>query len=279
MTKWVYTIFMSLFIVVTVLFANGRFAPAVSVEQANATPNPTDTPQTISWTGNGTNSGYCSDLTGDDLNPSAGQQGWLFILTSPTSNNWNLTTLFNPSTQTPSNPISGTQQGNGAIHFVVYSSINAQLLSATATNGTNTSVLTVSHCEDGASPTVTSTPTNTPTATPTTDPCANNACVTGTPTGTPTTTPTPTGVPTATPTPTSTPSNGGGTGGGDGHSDGLSSCPQCTQAPHVQGVLGASTMASTGTFEQNAMNLSAVLGALFTSLSGVFYLRTKKVTA
>ncbi len=44
------------------------------------------TGQTVTWTGNGTNNGYCSSFQSDpDLHPAAGQQGWLFILTSPNS--------------------------------------------------------------------------------------------------------------------------------------------------------------------------------------------------
>lgn len=106
-------------------------------------------------------------------------------------------------------------------------------------------------------------------------------CAKTTPTVTPTPTVTqptvtPTSVPTATPTP-----NNGSTGGGDGRSDGLSSCPSCTQAPQTQAVLGASTgpqqavlgastMASTGMFEENAMNISAVMGILLMSISAAY---------
>lgn len=107
---------------------------------------------TTNWNGNGTDNGYCHEFQNDsDLHPGAGQQGWLFILTSPQGSSWNLTTTFDPSTQTPSNPISGNQQGGGSVHFIVYSNIDAKLLSASATNGSNNSQLTVSHCEKGSS--------------------------------------------------------------------------------------------------------------------------------
>lgn len=154
-------------------------------------------------------------------------------------------------------------------------------------------------------PTTTPTPTATPTLTPTptttldcdgdTDgskPDSDDGCTTPTPTLTPTpatdcdkdndsndpneaqecvtTTPTATPTPTVTPAaPTATPTPGSNNGGGDGRSDGLSSCPSCTQAPqgHIQAVLGASTMASTGTFEENTMNLLAAMGIILMSVS------------
>ena len=88
--------------------------------------------------------------------------------------------------------------------------------------------------------------------------------------------------PSVTPTPTNTPSNGGGSAAGDGRSDGrsdgLSSCPSCTQAPqgNVQAVLGASTMAGTGTFENTVMNLMLVAGMIVLSLGGLSYAKEKK---
>lgn len=91
---------------------------------------------------------------------------------------------------------------------------------------------------------------------------------------------TPTATPTA--TPTQTPSNGGGsTGGpaaGDGLSDGRSSCPECTQAPkaNVQAVLGASTMAGTGTFENTVMDFMLAAGMIVLSLGGLSYAKEKK---
>lgn len=75
--------------------------------------------------------------------------------------------------------------------------------------------------------------------------------------------------------PTNTPSNGGN-GGGDGRSDGLSSCPECTKAPQGQ-VLGASTMAKTGGFEQNLMNLFGIVGTVLASAGVASYRKEKTV--
>ncbi|HEY0964945.1 MAG TPA: hypothetical protein VGE13_00515 [Candidatus Saccharimonadales bacterium] len=99
----------------------------------------------VMWTGNGTTNGMCNTLN-SDISVPAGQQQWLFILTSPSAGPWTLTAQFNPAT-TP-NPIvvAGVQQGGGSVHFTVNTEIGAQLLSATATNGNSNSVLTVSHC-------------------------------------------------------------------------------------------------------------------------------------
>jgi hypothetical protein len=114
-------------------------------------PTPTPTPsQTVEWTGNGTTDGACNNI-GDyeDLDPSAGQQGWLFILNSPFDDSGsNLTATFSDGAQ---GPIPGTFKGSGtgSYHYVVYTTAGATLLSASATNGTENSVLTVSHCETG----------------------------------------------------------------------------------------------------------------------------------
>ncbi len=151
----------------------------------------TCTQSDVTWTGNGTNNGYCSSFEEDaNLNPGPNQQGWLFILTSPyPTGPWTLTATFDPGgTKT----VTGVQQGNGSVHFIVYSPAGAQLLSASATYGIEqkNSILTVSHCE-GVEPTPTPTRTETP--------------LTGdtpTPTHTPTHTPTATIVTGSTPTPT-----------------------------------------------------------------------------
>jgi hypothetical protein len=118
---------------------------------------------TVNWDGkNGTNSdGTCKDFLDDsDLTPGPGQQGWLFILTSPATGSHELTTSFDPSFQTPSNPITGS--GGGSIHFIVYTDAGAKLLSASATNGTAQSNLTVSHCvaAEKSKPTIETTPSS-----------------------------------------------------------------------------------------------------------------------
>lgn len=149
---------------------------------------PTPVKTTVTWTGNGTTDGTCDNIGSfDDLNPGPNQQGWLFILTSPFDNTGSdLTFLFNPtSAQNDStSPVAGVLQGNGSYHFVVYSSIGAKLVSASATNGTQTSVLTVSHCEQGSS---TPPPTTTPPAT-TTPPVTTSSPGTSTTPGVPSST-------------------------------------------------------------------------------------------
>ena len=97
---------------------------------------------TIDWKGNGAESGFCNDVSQDPSVPQ-GQQSWLFILTSPDTGPWTLTTSFQNSTP---GPVDGVQQGNGSVHFTVLTSAGDKLLSASATNGTKNSVLTVSHC-------------------------------------------------------------------------------------------------------------------------------------
>jgi len=116
---------------------------------------------TAVWTGNGTTDGYCDTHVIDDpvLNPEPGQQGWLFVMSKPFDDNAgsDLTATFSDGSQ---GPIAGTQKGDGSFHYIVYTAAGAQLLSASATNGTLStnaqngnsdvqSVLTVSHCEDG----------------------------------------------------------------------------------------------------------------------------------
>lgn len=91
---------------------------------------------------------------------------------------------------------------------------------------------------------------------------------------------------TLTPTPTTQPSNPGGPGDGlsDGRSDGRSSCPECTQAPQGQvlstatgQVLGASTMAGTGEFDKNVMNLYLIFGMLLLLAGYTSYAKEKKL--
>jgi hypothetical protein len=96
----------------------------------------------VDWKGNGADNGFCNDVSQDPSVPQ-GQQSWLFILTSPDTGPWTLTTSFQNSTP---GPVDGVQQGNGSVHFTVLTSAGDKLLSASATNGTDKSVLTVSHC-------------------------------------------------------------------------------------------------------------------------------------
>ena len=75
---------------------SGTFADA---KPPTPTPEP---PQTVLWTGNGTTNGVCNSFEDDpDLNPAAGQQGWLFILTSPFDGNGStLDATFSDGAQT-----------------------------------------------------------------------------------------------------------------------------------------------------------------------------------
>jgi hypothetical protein len=114
---------------------------ALSATAAMADPPAPQSP--IVWSGNGTNGGFCADVSTDTSLP-AGTQSWLFILTSPSGSDWTLDASFAPGG--PITPVSGTQMGNGAVHFTVTTAAGAQLLSAQATNGKTVSVLTVSHC-------------------------------------------------------------------------------------------------------------------------------------
>jgi hypothetical protein len=108
----------------------------------------------IAWTGNGTTEGVCNRFQGDTkLTPGAGEQGWLFILTSPGSGPWTLSAVFDPATTPSPATANGVLKGNGAVQFVVYSAADAKLVSAEVQGGTNgSSVLTVSHCSKGDEP-------------------------------------------------------------------------------------------------------------------------------
>lgn len=113
------------------------------------------------------------------------------------------------------------------------------------------------------------------------NPNADDVCVTPTPTVTPTATPT------VTPTPTATLSNGGGSSNGgsqpgdgrsDGRSDGLCSQPPCISAGSSQSgpaVLGASTFAGTGTFENTLMNFMALVGTILLGAGAKSYAKEK----
>lgn len=96
----------------------------------------------IEWTGNGTTNGLCNQVI-EDSSVAPGDQVWLFILTGPSSNSWALTASFDDGTS-----VSGVAPSKtvGSIHFEVTTDVGAKLLSASATNGSTNSVLTVSHC-------------------------------------------------------------------------------------------------------------------------------------
>jgi LPXTG-motif cell wall-anchored protein len=115
-----------------------------------------DSPVTVNWnttTHNGTNAdGSCEHVgTSDDLNPPAGDEGWLFILTQPfDSSGSTLTYTFQSPTTTGTAPGVHMGGGGGSYHFAVYVPLGLTLVGASATNGTAGSNLVVSHCTDGA---------------------------------------------------------------------------------------------------------------------------------
>lgn len=179
---------------------------------------------TITWTGNGTNAGFCASTESLPVTVPDGQQAWLFILTSPGTGPFTISTTFSPAGDTSD---AGTQEGsgNGAVHFIVMSPLGAQLMSASAMTGTDHSVLTVSGCQDGApiSSTTTTTTTTTDPSDPTTTTTTDTPSTTTTTTDTPSTTTTTTSQsdPTTTTTtgpsdPTTTTTDGASTGGNTG---------------------------------------------------------------
>jgi hypothetical protein len=146
-------------------------APGVSttgVATAGTTPSSTTS---VTWTGNGTDGGYCSSFQSDEkMSPGPGQQGWLFILTNTDGNPTPLlSATFDDSTVITDHP--ADYHNGGEYKFVVYTATGAKLLSAIATDLTVTghAVLTVSHCEADSSVTTTEAPTTTEDATSTTE--------------------------------------------------------------------------------------------------------------
>jgi hypothetical protein len=116
----------------------------------------------VDFEGQGTNAdGTCANVTG-----SGDQQTWHFVLTSPDTGPWSLTANFSSGTQT----VQGEQQGMGSVFFFVTTPAGATLDSATATNGTAGSVLTVSDCvlSEAPPPTTAAAPPTTAAAPPTT---------------------------------------------------------------------------------------------------------------
>ena len=106
---------------------------------------------TVTWTGLGSDNlsnGVCANPTQPqpDLNPPAGQEGWLFVLNGVSSTTgWTLTAHFSSNVTTVTQP---TQTQASNLHFAVYTPIGVQLLDATATNPAvvQTNNFTLSHC-------------------------------------------------------------------------------------------------------------------------------------
>lgn len=123
-------------------------ALALGATSVFAAPAPSG-PVTVVWKGNGTTAGQCNTVTNLDPTVQEGQQRWLFILTQPYSSSGSTLTVQFDS------PIIGTidvRYTGGVYQFTVYTVQGATLLSASATNGSKNSVLTVSHCETNMPP-------------------------------------------------------------------------------------------------------------------------------
>jgi hypothetical protein len=112
----------------------------------------------------------CTPSNEADLNPGPGEEQFLFILTSPVGNP-TLTVVTSAGTQTG---ITGTQQGNGSIHYVVTVDQGVTITDAFVEGQNDNSTLTISHCELGPPVTTTTTapPTTTTKPTTTTAPAA-----------------------------------------------------------------------------------------------------------
>ena len=127
--------------------------PGAGAAAPQAKPTTTTGPgghSTTTWNGNGTTNGFCDNSNEGLSGVPAGDQGWLFVLTSPNAGPWELTATF-ASTHTVT--AAGTQNGNGSVHFEVTTSAGDKLLSASSTNGGHN--LVVSGCTLGASTTTT----------------------------------------------------------------------------------------------------------------------------
>jgi hypothetical protein len=111
---------------------------------------------TVNWTGGGTTNGLCDDPSG-----SGNLQTWHFVLTSPDPGPWTLTAEFDDAGILTDQ---GEQQGQGgSVFFFVTTGAGDTLLSASATNGSANSQLTVSDCvlSEGPPPTTEAPPETT----------------------------------------------------------------------------------------------------------------------
>lgn len=260
---------------------NGKFA---TIEQVSATVNPNSTPTPTSSLS--TKTVYSQGLSGYECNGTR----WQFIINQIDTIS-DVPASINVSWGNVSEVValsSASTTGNSVTaHYITYDNLNLQVTSASTVIYSGWSgVFTLSDGPCGITPTPTTnptatptqgitttptqtptnTPTQSPTVTPTTDPCANNACVTTTPTVTDT--PTPTSAPTDTPVPgpTATPTPCTSNCGGSNN----------TPSNPTQAVLGASTMAETGTFTDNMMNILMTLGMISLVAGATKYAKAKK---
>jgi hypothetical protein len=102
--------------------------------------------------------------------PPAGQTGYLFIGTSVSTDTSSITVTYSVNGGADQmTTIVGTQQGNGAFHYVVDLPQGAVVSNATVTGATGNTVVTVSGCINGpALPTTTTLAPTTTTMAPTT---------------------------------------------------------------------------------------------------------------
>ncbi len=101
-------------------------------------------PVSVNWTGNGATGGLCNTLI-EDASITAGTQVWQFNLSQAQDHGSILNAVFDSGS---TGPTASTQTGNEYKYFVS-TPLGAKLLSASATDGRDTSpksVLTVSHC-------------------------------------------------------------------------------------------------------------------------------------
>lgn len=112
----------------------------------------------------------CPNFTDSDVpTPPAGQTGYLFIGTSVSTVTSSITVHYTvpPSPTDHSVTVAGTQQGNGAFHYIVNLPQGAVVSTATVTGATANTVVTVSGCLNGPDSTTTTTTTTTTTLAPT----------------------------------------------------------------------------------------------------------------
>lgn len=260
MNKWIYTLVMVFAIAVMIVITNNHSAFADG---------------TVNWDGKGTDSENCTTATN--------YIHWVF--TAGGSNSVTAATLNLGGSGSGS--YSMNQSGNGSWQVTTSYFDLATITASVAYTGTlgagNSNLVISDFCPGTVTPTATPTPTGEPTATPT---------PTGEPTATPTQSPTATPIPgceedcepTATPTPeaTATPTQGPiatatPTGGpcrsdcGTPNNNGGSS----SSSTPTQAVLGASTMAATGTFTENLMNIFMTLGMISLVAGAAKYAKTK----
>jgi hypothetical protein len=105
----------------------------------------------------------CPNFNDSDVpTPPAGDTGYLFIGTSVSTS----TSIITVSYDSTSIMVTGTQEGNGAFHYIVNLPQGSVVTNATVTGATDHTVVTVSGCMNGpAAPTTPTLPGTTP-ATP-----------------------------------------------------------------------------------------------------------------